>query len=170
MVKFFKGVFPSFFIKIGVIFFVSCAPYALKQNRSKQCVKNYENDFAYIKEVDFKIISGRDTIICTEVRYQCCASALYTRTIMNDKYGKYHRSLIFEDSSVELLIWENINLLSNNKRYSVAAFGAENTIDDIFCSVMVFDKNGEDVLKYDSEEKQEIINFFAQNIRKEGKK
>lgn len=165
MDKVFKLIIIIFLIVSGSSLTIGCASSTLKENRGRECVKNYNNNFAYVLEADFKIVFKMDTIISTEIRYQCCASSMYTIKAMNSKFGECDQSINYENSIGELYIWENIDLLGNNKKYSVVAFGAENTIHDIYSSIMVFDQKGEDILKYNSEEKQRIIEFFSQSIR-----
>lgn len=153
----------SCFILVLVLFFVNCAP--SKEAKFYDCAKYNQNNFGAIKQESFKTFFRGDTISYTEIRYDCSASALYTLRTMYNHFGKWHKYIKYNTSNQKLLIWENIDLLRVGKKYNVITFGVENTKDETYCSIMVFDNRGKDVLKYDSEEKQKIIDFFATDIR-----
>jgi len=89
---------------------------------------------------------------------------------MYNLFGEWHKGVNPDNNKHRTyLIWENIDLLSNNDRYTVVTFGVEK-LDDIFSSVMVFDKEGKDILSENSEIKSKVIDFFSKEIRKKKNK
>jgi len=149
-----------FIFAFGIILF-ACS--ASKSNVSEECAGKYKDDYGGVVENLYTTISNNDTISYTEVRFECTNSALNTIKTMYNLYGKWHQYILTSNSKHRLLLWNNIDLLSNQKKYNVFAFGVESR--NTYSSILVFDKNGNDVLKNNSEEKKKIIELFSAGIR-----
>jgi hypothetical protein len=84
---------------------------------------------------------------------------------MFDKFGKWDKEIYPNNSNLPILLWENVDLYSNGKKYNVFTTGLEEW-KHIYASVMVFDKNYIDLITDDSLEKENLINYFSDLIKK----
>ncbi len=137
-----------------------------KANLFKECAQNYKNDFAEVTLEKYVGILENDTLLNTQIKFQCTSSALYNLRTMYGYYGRWHKSIIPINEPKPLLVWENIDLFSNGKNFTIMTFGEEIARNDISTSVMVFDKEGKDVINEDTELRKKIVEFFGSNIRK----
>ncbi len=109
-------------------------------------------------------IDGRDTLSFNQLRFQCAHSALYTSKVMYDRFGKWNKEILPRNRKHPILVWENVDLLSNGRKYNVMTDGLEE-YKNIYASVMVFDNDGKDILSGSSTEKVTIAGFFADLIK-----
>lgn len=145
------------------IFILGCS-ITQKTNR-KRCNKIFKNDFSAIRNEKFETVSNEnDTVVFNEVRYDCVFSAFYSSTVMYDKLGIWDQALFPENSRHPVLMWEDLNLFGDHKKYDVFTFGIESR-KEIYASVMVFDQENNDLLAEDSEEKQKLTQFFGELLR-----
>jgi len=140
--------------------------FSQEQNDKDRCPSVYRNNFKRILVDAFESVVGKDTLILTEVKYECTYSALYTHKLMFDKFGKWHKSVSHEGKTTPSLIWENVQLFpESSKKYTVISSGEESW-KYIYSGVMVLDESGKDVLAEDSPERQKLIDYFKKLIRK----
>lgn len=146
--------------------FSSLIGFAQKQKDTKLCPDIYKNGFKEIQFDKFDSVVGRDTLSVTEVKYVCTYSVLYTHKVMFDKFGQWHKSVSSENAATPLLIWENIRLFDDSpKNYTVITSGEESW-KYIYAGITVLDDSGKDILSEDSPERQKLIDYFKNLIRK----
>jgi len=110
-------------------------------------------------------VKADDSTYVNELRFNAVYSAMYTKKVMYDHYGKWDREIWPQEAKHPTLIWENRKLLeSQEKLFSVAAYGTESR-QELCASVMIFDSENRDCLTEKSETKDALIDFFASGIR-----
>ena len=127
------------------------------------CKEIHENNFSTIKFKELTTITDRDTVIVNELRFECVKSIFYTNKAMFDNYGKWNVALSSTDSKHPVLMWTEVDLFSNGKKYQVFTKGRFGDVR--YVSVMVFNLNGKDLLTDNSTEKDKIITLFSNLIR-----
>lgn len=144
--------------------FLSCASKVKKPNVEVRCPEVYSKNYTKVLFEKYKTVVEKDTIAFNEIRYECVASAFTTHKIMYEEYGKWNRVILPENSNLPILVWNNIDLLSDGKKYTIYTFGIEEW-KHIYASVMVFDEDENDVLTTD-EIRERFSIRFGQLIRK----
>lgn len=144
---------------IIVILFLVCGSKIYAQQSEKCDFILKSNKFSKAEIMPVQSIVGQDTITINELRFMCTICSCTTKQIMFNQFGKWNKSL-----PNKTLIWQNVKLFDDrNTRYTIAATGNE-SYQSLYSSVMVFDENHRDVLSENSEEKQQIIDFFSSLI------
>ena len=144
---------------------------AQKNAIEERCPKLYKQNFTEIVREKYITLVNKDTIIFNEVRYECVFSAFYTHKVMYDKFGKWNKAIYPNNTKNPILMWENVDLFSNGKKYNVFTNGNEKR-GEIYASIMIFDQNENDLLAEKSTEKDSLINLFGDLLKnnKEWKK
>lgn len=145
-----------------VLILSSCS--SQKIGKENKCPRIYKNDFTEILNEKYNTIYDLDTVTFNEIRFECVYSAFYTHKVMFDKYGKWNKEIFPSNRKHPILIWENIDIFSNGKKYIIMTNGLEEW-KHIYASVMVFDNKESDLLSDSSTEKAAITNFFANLIK-----
>ncbi len=144
--------------------------FSQKKIDKERCPTIYKNNFKRIQIETFESIVGKDTLLLTELKYECTYSALDTHKLMFDKFGKWHKSVSHPGETTLSLIWENVQLFpENSKKYTVITSGEESW-KYIYSGVTVLDESGKDVLAENSPEQQKLIEYFKKLIRKNKEK
>ena len=125
-----------------------------------KCPKIYKNDFTEILNEKYKTVYENDTITYNEIRFECIYSSFYTHKVMFDKYGKWDKEIYPSNRKHPILMWQNVDLFSNGKKYTIMTNGLEEW-KHIYASVMVFDLNETDMLSSTAKEKEAITNLFS---------
>ncbi|WP_053992272.1 hypothetical protein [Mangrovimonas sp. TPBH4] len=141
---------------------LTCASH--KATKDNKCPKIYKNDFKEILHEKYKTVYNNDTIAFNEIRFECVYSPFSTHKVMYDKYGKWNREIFPSNSKHPILVWENIDVFSNGKKYTILTNGLEEW-KYVYASVMVFDENETDQLSDTSPVKVSLTNFFADLIQ-----
>ncbi|NLN26106.1 MAG: hypothetical protein GX163_10790 [Bacteroidetes bacterium] len=151
-------------IYVSILFsvFLSCA--SSPKTAKGKCPKIYENDFTEILNDVYITIHEKDTLRINEIRYKCVYSSFYTHKAMYDKYGKWDKAIFPNNRNYPILMWHNIDLFSNEKKYTVLTNGLEEW-EHIYASVMVLDENENDILAAPTEEKIALTNLFGDLIK-----
>ncbi|WJS96570.1 hypothetical protein NYQ10_08930 [Flavobacterium johnsoniae] len=152
------------YITIIFFFFLNCS-LAQKATIEEKCPKIYENKFTEILNEKYVTVNGKDTTKINEIRYECVYSAFYTHKVMYDKYGKWDKEIFPSNRNHPILVWKNIDLFSNGKRYTILTNGLEEW-GHIYASVMILDENERDILTEQTEEKIALTNFFGELLKK----
>ncbi|WP_310993083.1 hypothetical protein [Aequorivita marina] len=147
---------------MGTLIILSCS--SAKTNRKNECPKIYKNNFSEIRNEKYETVYKNDTILFNELRFQCVYYSVFTHKVMYDNYGKWDKEIYPSNSIRPILKWENIDLFSNGKKYTIMTNGVENR-KHIYASVMVFDSKNKDLLSETSTEKKAITTLFADLIR-----
>ena len=115
--------------------------------------------------VEVPMVVENDTIIVNELRFYEIANALQTMQLNYDKHGKWNTEMNGRyQFNVPQLIWKNVKLLDQNQNFTVSACGTE-TMAEYFSGVMVLDENNRDCLSENHPNKDELIEYFASNMR-----
>lgn len=154
-----KGIY----ITIILLIFLSCSS-SEKVVKETKCTKIYKNKFTEILNGKYVAVNGKDTIKINEIRYECVYSPFYTNKVMYDKYGKWDKEIFPNNRNQPILMWYNIDLLSNGKKYTVLTNGLEER-KHVYASVMILDEKERDVLTEQTDEKFALTNFFGELIK-----
>lgn len=131
----------------------------------KRCKSILKNDYKNILEDKFVSVVNNDTILLNEVKYECVYTAMYTQKGMFDRFGKWDKEIYPSGKRHPILLWNNIKLFPNDTtEFIVAANGLE-SVETIYASVLVFDKNNNDLLSENSKFKSELIEYFSELIK-----
>lgn len=142
---------------------ISCAQ--VKNMNERRCKSTFENDYSTILEEKYESVINNDTIILNEVKYECVYTSFYIQKGMFDRFGKWNMISNKSKGPFPILIWNNVQLFPNDStKFIVAANGVEN-METIYTSVLVFDKNNNDLLAEDSEYKSKLVEYFSEMIR-----
>lgn len=139
----------------------------IKQKTANQNIPYiYKNGY---KDFDLKqvlTVTNSDSIYINELRFNAVASSMYSGKLMFDKFGKWDKEILLSKTSKPILIWKNKKLLeSQEELFSVYTNGNE-SLYEIYTSVIILDSNNKDCLEKNSKYKNELINFFSKEISK----
>lgn len=141
-------------------------------SQEKRCKKIIKNGFKTVLYGEFKSVVNNDTIKLNEVKYECVHTAMYTKKVMYDKFGKWHKEIYPNSERHPILIWENIKLFANDStKFTIATNGLE-SIETIYASILVFDENNNDLLAKSSPYRDKLVEYFGnliinENVKKE---
>jgi len=128
------------------------------------------NKLTYSEKPDYTIetvVSSieNNAISINELRFYNIKSAMDSKKIMFDKFGKWNKAVVNPNERHPVLVWENISFFKgDSKTYSIAASGIE-TPTEHYTSVIVFNDKNEDCLSPTSNERQFIINYFSKSLK-----
>jgi len=138
-----------------------------QEDRCKTITKNSFSNIIYDK---FISVVNKDTIKLNEVKYECVHTAMYTKKIMFDKFGKWHKEIYANKESHPILVWENIQLFpKDSTKFTIATNGLESSTT-IYASILIFDKDNNDLLAENSSYRDKLVNLFGQFIVQENPK
>ena len=125
----------------------------------------YKNGYLNYNILKIPVIQKNDTINLNVLRFNAVFSAMYTKKVMYDRYGKWTKEIRPNNESHPILIWENVKLFDNeDRKFTVYANGDENW-NEIYASVLVFDNKKLDCFSEDYPDKNRIIDFFSSSIK-----
>ncbi len=150
------------FLIVLLISLVGCSPQ--KVIVENKCPKIYKNDFTQILNKKYKTIYEQDTVAFNEIRFECVYSPFYTHKVIYDKFGKWDKEIFPSNRKHPILMWENIDIFSNGKKYILMTNGIEEC-NHIYASVMLFDKKQRDLLTESYAEKDLITNLITDLIK-----
>lgn len=130
----------------------------------EQCSEYHKNGFSRISIGEYRNVIDNDTVNYDEVRFECVHISFITQKVLFDHFGKWDKALTQQDYHGLLLMWQNVDLFSNGKRYTVVADGRESR-NITYGSFMAFNQEGEDIVAENLAEKDEIIKLFKKWIR-----
>lgn len=133
--------------------------------KNGECSKTYKSQFSEITTANYQKDFGDKNIDATELRYQCVHSTFYIKKVMFDTFGKWDAAFFPDDYHHPVLMWKNVDLFSNGKKYTVFANGKEEW-QHIYTSVMVLDENDKDVLAQKDSATQKVENYYGNLIEK----
>ncbi|WP_435262993.1 hypothetical protein [Tenacibaculum sp. nBUS_03] len=154
----------NIFIVLITLISLNCST-KQKVSGLEKCPKIFKRNFSSIEDGKYKTILKNDTIIFNELRYKCVNSAFYTHKVMYDKFGGWHKVIYPKNSKSPILLWEKIDLFNNGEKLNIYTSGIEEW-KHIYASIMVFDKNENDLLASNSSYKEKIKKMFAEMIKK----
>lgn len=144
----------------------SCAPKPIWYK--KKCTKYLKNDFGAITDQTVKFIIDGDSILATEVKFECVYSAFYTQKVMYNHFGKWDKALTPDSNENDIaLVWYEIPLdINKDQLYTIIANGQESS-QKMYASIVVLDEHGRDVLYSQSSNRDSIIDLFSKWIRED---
>lgn len=124
----------------------------------------YKKGYLNYNIVKIPAISNNDRNV-NELRFNAVFSALYTKKVMYDKFGKWTKEIRPNNEIPPILLWENVKLFEDeNNLFTIYANGDEN-LKEIYASVLVYDQEKNDCLDDNNLFKDKIVDFFSNNIR-----
>jgi hypothetical protein len=152
---------------IVICLFFSCASSRVLKNRVVNvgdCKYMIKNGFQNITDNKVLLEIKNDTLLLTEIKYECTFHSFYTGGIMYNEFGKWNNTLS-SNTGMTMMIWNNIQLFKNDTtRINVATKGTENT-KTINSSVIVYDNNNNDLLSKNSKYREKLIDYFSKRIK-----
>lgn len=125
----------------------------------------YKKGFLNYNILKIPVIQKNDTITLNELKFNAVFSAMYTKKVMYDKFGKWTKEIRPNNEPHPILLWENVKLFEDeNKLFSVYASGDENW-NEIYASVLVYDDQKNDCLKENNLLKEKVVNYFSNGIQ-----
>lgn len=143
--------------------FASCA--STNNISEKRCETILKNDYKNILVEKFESNVDNETLFFNEVKYECVHSAMYTAKVMYDKFGKWNNAIFPKGERHPLLVWKNVKLFPNDSTEFIVATNGLESIETIYASVLVFDKQNNDLLTENSVYKAKLIEYFSGMIR-----
>ncbi|MCL7754650.1 hypothetical protein [Polaribacter sp. Z022] len=129
------------------------------------CKYIFKNGFQNITDNNVLLVIKNDTLLLTEIKYECTFHSFYTGGIMYNKYGKWNNTLS-TNNGMAMMIWNDIKLFKNDTtRFNIATKGTENT-KTINSSIMVYDNNYNDLLSENSKYREKLIDYFSKRIKR----
>ncbi|PZD77855.1 hypothetical protein [Mesonia sp. K7] len=148
----------SISLLLFVFLLVACAT-----TKQQTCSNVYQNNYSSVSYTKFKNTNGESDYY--EVSFNCVASSFYSRKVLFDNFGIWGRSYFVGDNIHPILIWENVNLFEDGKKYFIYAGGTEK-YQYTNTTFMVFDENYKDMLAEKTPERAKIIQFLGDLIKK----
>ena len=137
----------------------------------KQKTQNPNTPYIYKNGyLDYKIqpkltVIENDSTYINELKFNAVFTAMYTKKLMFDNFGKWDKEIRPNNERHPILIWERKKLFENdNTLYSIAASGEE-TWEEIYASVIVYDNENKDCLSETYTKKDALINYFSDGIK-----
>jgi hypothetical protein len=97
-------------------------------------------------EDKFVTKNGNNTTYINELQYHCVRSAMLSKKVLYDKFGKWNYGVFPDSSRHPVLFWEQIQIFENDTtKYTIATYGKEE-YNYMYTSFLVLDKEGNDVL------------------------
>jgi hypothetical protein len=87
-----------------------------------------------------------------------------TSKIAFDNFGKWTETTTEFNSNIPQFTYQNTDILKNNKKYTLYTNGKESS-NQLYASISITDGLNNDMLSEDSQEKEALINYFANAIR-----
>jgi len=145
-----------------LLFIFSCSSTKKSAKKSK-CPKIYKNKYTEILSEKYTTIYNNDSISYNEIRFECVYSPSYTHKVMYDKFGKWDKMIYPTNKKHPMLLWKDVDLFSDGKKFIVVTNGVEEW-KHIYASVMIFDKDENDLLSNNSKEKIALAKYFSKLI------
>ena len=124
----------------------------------------YENGYLNYTLVKVPLVENKETINLNELRFNAVFSAMYTKKVMYDRFGKWTKLLQPNKERHPILVWEKVKLFDNDADlYTVYADGTESSTE-MYASVLVFDANNKDCLNDDHPMQSKLITYFSDGI------
>lgn len=153
---------------IAICLFFSCTSSRVLKNRvvnDGDCKYMIKNGFQNITDNNVLLVIKNDTLLLTQIKYECTFHSFYTGGIMYNKFGKWNNTLS-SNTGMTMMIWNNIQLFKNDTtRINIATKGTENT-KTINSSVIVYDNNNNDLLSKNSKYREKLIDYFSKRIKR----
>jgi len=145
-----------FILFIVVLGLYSCSA------KKKSLVNRVGYDYD-IQEVS--IIANLDTIQVNELRFYEINSALDTKLMMFQNFGRWDKLGNGKyQENIKQAIWEGVDLLDDGATFNVIADGTE-TKTSYFAGLIVFDGKGNDCLESNSLYKEQILELFELKMK-----
>jgi len=119
----------------------------------------YINGF---KNYTVEKLEGKETGF-HELRFHHVVSAMYTRQLMFDNFGKWQNEIEILGTE-PMLVWRDIKLLKNSKETFTVFAGGISEWKEKYASISVFDSKRNDCLAENHPLRKQLIQFFSEKI------
>ena len=152
------------FILIGTCAILSCGTTKQANRVLDQEGVNFSADREYSIVVD-TVINYSDTFYTAELRIFKIKSSMDAMNMMYKNYGEWsgERKGKYQEN-ISQLIWLNVDLNKDGKKYLVIADGTE-TMTAYFTSLIIFDSDTKNCFQHDYPERQKLLNLIMGNMR-----
>lgn len=126
-----------------------------------------------LKEPQYQIVQRAfveqgDTTYVNELQFDPYDSATDIQTVFYNNYGKWDAAYEGKyNPRIQQLIWENCKLLGTDEEFYIITDGEE-SMEEYFTAVMVFDKNNKDLLTEKNPQRAVLIDSLVMLMRKRG--
>ena len=152
------------FLTLSIVLILTSCSAPKKVTGLKKCNSLNRTGYDSFIIEKFKSKVNNSTILVNELKYECVNTAMLTKKIMYDTFGKWDKEIYPKRKSHPILVWENIKLFYNDTvKFTVATNGIE-SYKYINASVLVFDKEYKDALAKVSKYKSKLISYFSDMI------
>jgi hypothetical protein len=163
-------------LTILIITILSCATSKENSNNGngfgiKQKTSNpntpyiYKNGYDNFEIIPVLTVNKKDSTYINELRFNAVFSAMYTKKLMYDKFGKWDKEVWINNDRHPILLWEKRKIFGENgASYTIVTSGTENR-KEMYASVIVFDNENHDCLTEKSPKKEFLINYFSNGIK-----
>lgn len=128
--------------------------------------KYSKNEFKNVTNDEYETVINNDTISINQIKYNCVFTGFLLKKVMYDNFGKWDESRYKKDERHPILVWKNVQLFSSQpEKYMIATTGGGEEENKIFASIMIFDKNGKDLLAENLNLRNKITEYFTQLIK-----
>ena len=157
-------------------FLVHCTTQVSPQNKDKtfgfpQKTANPNTPYIYINgfkdyQISQSIITIQsDTLQVNELKFNAVFSAMYTKKVMFENFGKWTKEIRPNNESHPILMWEKIKLFEHDEKLFTIFANGDESKEGIYASVLAFDQYGNGCLSDKSRYKEKIIDYFSNAIR-----
>ncbi|MFC4636432.1 hypothetical protein ACFO3O_21170 [Dokdonia ponticola] len=101
--------------------------------------------------------------------YDCVLHSFITKKVLFDYYGKWGDSFYLSDERHPIMIWKNRDILRDGSSLTILATGEED-YGNMNGSMMIFDREGNDMLLLGAEKRKELIEFVGTLIKRNDSK
>lgn len=109
-----------------------------------------------------------DTTYVNELQFDPYDSARDIQTAFYNNYGRWDAAYEGKyNPMIKQLIWENCKLLGTDEEFYIITDGEE-SMEEYFTAVMVFDKNNKDLLTEENPRRAILIDSLVMLMRKRG--
>lgn len=124
----------------------------------------YKNGYLNFEIIPVLTVREKDSTYINELRFNAVFSAMYTKKLMFDKFGKWDEEIRPNNKWHPILVWKKRKLFDNeDKTYSIAAYGVE-SMEEMYASVIVLDDENQDCLTETSTKKDSLTYYFSNGI------
>lgn len=132
---------------------------------SKKCKGYYETGTFTNGIEEFQITFKDVEATFNQLRFYCAPELGSTDKIMFDEFGTWNQSYDLNADKSRMLVWKNVDLFSNGKKYSVYTSKNPDRTGFPYTAVLVFDEADNDVLIPHNPVRDDLINYFSDIIR-----
>jgi hypothetical protein len=126
----------------------------------------YKNGYENFEIIPVLTVHQKDSTYINELRFNAVFSAMYTKKLMYEKFGRWDKEIWINNDRHPTLLWEKRKIFGENgEAYTIATSGEESR-KGMYASVIVFDNENHDCLTENSPKREFLINYFSNGIKR----